>query len=513
VTGLWINNNSNRSVLKMAELAVGIIGLAGAAELCLRGLKALSKAAQDYNEADDRLDELLLRVEACWSRASSQLEVSKVHEAHMNEEQMNIHQKILRLLDSKFKNTITIQSKMDRYMKSGKRRKARFITLRDELGEAVSELEASQKRFKPSWLDLIKAAPPTINGTLMTTALSGTAEAREPMNEALKFRRAFDPIEPNKAIFASEELLDKYEKTALPHSMVEIAADPTQTEKKYHVIDTVSAGAVTPKAAIELASRLRESNPHTFGTLRCKAIVRSKDKSSMGFLFRVPDGIDTIRSMRGLLIDGQVPESLTIRLEMARQLANAVYSIHLYEFVHKNICPEIILSLGSTKSGTSDPLFCLVGFQVLRYADGRTNTAKLGNRYGIYQHPQRHGSDRPTFVMQHDIYSLGVCLLEIGLWESLLSSDGRMDPSQVLKLETATASPERVKDEMVALSRCRLRVQMGDKYSKVVETCLTCLDSDNILFGDPGEFTDSNGIEVGARYIEKVLDILNTISL
>jgi hypothetical protein len=39
----------------------------------------------------------------------------------------------------------------------------------------------------------------------------------------------------------------------------------------------------------------------------------------------------------------------------------------------------------------------------------------------VYRHPLRQG-DRPAeaYRMQHDIYSLGVCLLEIGLWESFV---------------------------------------------------------------------------------------------
>jgi hypothetical protein len=473
----------------------------------------LTQAARDYKNADCKLVELYLRVEATWSRTSSQLEVTKIYRASMNDEQWNIQERILRVLYSKFETATTVLSKLDGYMTSDKRQKIRFVALRDELEEAVTELESWQKRFEPSWLDLVKTAPTTINDTLSKIAGSRTDKAAQSLREALNFRQAFVPMDRNKDIYYSSERLDQYERTRLPHSMVETVTKPMKGGMMDYVFDAVSPDAVTIEAAIDLATRLRESNPYTFGTLKCRAIVRSKDQSIEGFIFRVPDGIATIHSMRGLLLDSQVPGSLTIRLEMARQLAKAVYYIHLYEFVHKNICPETILSLGSVQSDTSAPMLCLVGFKVLRYADGITNAAKLGSRYWLYQHPQRHGPDRSTFVMQHDIYSLGVCLLEIGLWESLLSSEGKIDPSDLLKLGDANPTPARVKDEMVAISRTRLRIQMGDKYSKVVETCLTCLDSDNVHFGDPEEFTDDNGVKVGARYMEKVLDAINTISL
>lgn len=35
---------------------------------------------------------------------------------------------------------------------------------------------------------------------------------------------------------------------------------------------------------------------------------------------------------------------------------------------------------------------------------------------------------------------------------------------------------------------------MGTKYSKVVETFLTCLDRDNADFGDEKEFQDEDGV-------------------
>jgi hypothetical protein len=39
----------------------------------------------------------------------------------------------------------------------------------------------------------------------------------------------------------------------------------------------------------------------------------------------------------------------------------------------------------------------------------------------VYRHPSRQGEHpEEEYVMKHDIYSLGVCLLEIGIWTSLI---------------------------------------------------------------------------------------------
>lgn len=137
----------------------------------------------------------------------------------------------------------------------------------------------------------------------------------------------------------------------------------------------------------------------------------------------------------------------------------------------------------------------------------------------LYRHPLRQGINVDYYVMQHDIYSLGVCLLEIGLWESFVAygADGVARPSKALGLGKGRAElqqPSALKEHLVALGRSStLRAKMGTKYSKIVETCLTCLDEDNLDFGDEEEFEDEDGVAVGVRYIEKVLGILNDISI
>jgi hypothetical protein len=54
------------------------------------------------------------------------------------------------------------------------------------------------------------------------------------------------------------------------------------------------------------------------------------------------------------------------------------------------------------------------------------------------------------------------------------------------------------------MTRELLPRRMGTRYAEIVETCLTCLDDDNIDFGNEREFVDTDGILVGVRYIEKV---------
>lgn len=477
-----------------------------------RGGKCLVKAIRDYGQADIKVNEVSIRIEICWSRIAAQLEVTRHLDESMSQEQRNLQYRTLKVLDSKLGAAILALSKLDKHKSFGAAKRFHFLGLRDTFETTITELESWQKLFEPTWFQLIKAAPSTIDETLKSIAVDPSRASAEPTRDALGFRRAFSTGGP---AFIAEKTLDEYEMSEIPYCTAQIAAD--NKEKKYHVIDTVSTEAVKLKDARDLAYRLRDSNPATFGIMKCKGIVRFTQSSSLGFVFRVPDGFEAIRSLRQLLLFGPAPESLTNRLEVARQLVVAVYYVHLYEFVHKNICPETILSLAKSQDQSDRPTVCLVGFQVLRHADGKTNTARLGDKNRLYQHPLRQETERPDYVMQHDIYSLGVCLLEIGLWDSLMESSSQGTTLAIngakLGKETDISNPYAVKEQLVTLSRGVLRTTMGDKYSKVVETCLTCLDPDNTDFGDPREFQDEDGVEVGGWYVKKVMDIISTISI
>ena len=60
-----------------------------------------------------------------------------------------------------------------------------------------------------------------------------------------------------------------------------------------------------------------------------------------------------------------------------------------------------------------------------------------------------------------------------------------------------------LKDSLVALAKRELPSCMGDKYTDIVVSCLTCLDESNPDFSDESEFKDQDGITIGVRFIEK----------
>lgn len=128
--------------------------------------------------------------------------------------------------------------------------------------------------------------------------------------------------------------------------------------------------------------------------------------------------------------------------------------------------------------------------------------------------------------MQHDIYSVGVILLEIGLWESFVNygSSTPGDPGRPLavpneKIAHMSLSGEKFrvkrafqnKEILEMLAEQELPIRMGRKYTDVVLSCLQCLDEGGHA-GSKAEFMDEDGLIVGVRFVESILGKVQEIS-
>jgi len=107
----------------------------------------------------------------------------------------------------------------------------------------------------------------------------------------------------------------------------------------------------------------------------------------------------------------------------------------------------------------------------------------------IYIHPDHQQPKAAKFHMGHDIYSLGVCLLEIGLWESFVreeittSSDASYGPLTDRAGLKRTLDAGGVKTKIEELAKKELPAAMGEGYATLVQRCLTCTDPSGILQG------------------------------
>jgi hypothetical protein len=107
--------------------------------------------------------------------------------------------------------------------------------------------------------------------------------------------------------------------------------------------------------------------------------------------------------------------------------------------------------------------------------------------------------------MEHDIYSLGVVLLEIGIWRSF-ASYSVFGP-------VGLASGAKNKRDLETLAERELPSCMGRKYRDIVLLCLRCLDVESSAGPSFRVATDADGVEIGVSYIENVVERIHEISM
>jgi hypothetical protein len=136
----------------------------------------------------------------------------------------------------------------------------------------------------------------------------------------------------------------------------------------------------------------------------------------------------------------------------------------------------------------------------------------------LYRHPQRQGLwPEEEYGMLHDVYSLGVVLLEIGLWTNFIVYSPSKEVSVGTEISTAINNLQQDyrkgavlnKKYFVELAQEKLPCTMGTKYADVVVSCLTCLDTVDPGLGDPDEFLDKDDIVVGVEFIESVSSFMS----
>ena len=121
------------------------------------------------------------------------------------------------------------------------------------------------------------------------------------------------------------------------------------------------------------------------------------------------------------------------RLALAHGLADGVLTIHSAKLVHNNIRSDNVVlferlddvsSHGYLELKLDFPVFVDWGL-VRETGKLSAKTVPEDWRIALFQHPDRLGDiqAKEAYNFGHDIHNLGICLLEIGLWESFVSSD------------------------------------------------------------------------------------------
>jgi hypothetical protein len=440
---------------------------------------------------------------------------------HLDEQSQNIQSEVLEILKSKLSTANPrLKGLVDNWSSApgfevlplkvvmSKRKKSQYAVLKDHLDKTIDDVESWQRvLFNPSWFVVMKIKTQQLEKELDHAVKEGSpGNGREMISSALAVRNPLRKADST-SIFVDPEKLESARIAKITFSSAKMVQ--VENMSKWRLLDSVSD--ISKRALRDLVVKLKGTNPSTFGLLTCLGAVHDEKKSEFNLIFRVPENTSEPETLRARIMSRDSSHCLSHRFRLATQLAQAVCSIHTFGMVHKSIRPENIILFQDQESDLGSAF--LVGFEKVRMEEGQTMLTGDANwEKNIYRHPQRQGyKPQDRYIMQHDIYSLGVCLLEIGLWTSFVeyvhpNSNPVRSKSYNFNAEmTGSANrPELIKKNLLNLAREKLPEKMGSKYSRIVETCLTCLDEGNEDFGDESEFQDEDGVLVAVRYIEKV---------
>lgn len=312
-------------------------------------------------------------------------------------------------------------------------------------------------------------------------------------------------------------------------------------ERRYFGLDHEEIQA-TKERVRDVVATLHQSDPairelvsQKTSIAHCMGFVSNDRTQTLHLLFNTSSRAKTVNSLRRLL-SSSTSYTLNERIQLARMIATAVLNTHNYRYVHKNIRPSNILCIleGEPRVSQNQPNGSLpleLGQALLvGYSDARLGSAG-SQRAGpevildeIYVHKTRGHQDpsknqKHSFL--HDVYSLGVCLLEIGLWKSLIVPGNSNSESWVLNVKDfrflASDLPDRqaflegLQNKFESVARYHLPRKVGQKYADVVVACLRRLDETE--GNSKTSESDQDSVQVGFRYIDRIMRGLWDISI
>lgn len=474
---------------------------------------------RDFKIVQNELGDSIQRLEVHWENLEFEIHYFAGVQDYVGDE---IQLRFERLVNSLYSKLQAIGLQLERIAMREKKifsRKTTFLgLLKTSLEEAVSELSDCNTLLQPLLFLLPRISDSRIDR-------QSNSESNKAISAVRNLRHALKPASSRApAPFVVFEDFER-DRELVKYTSVMIKRLPA--EGRDVIIDSIpcvgpAAGNIS-RDIRDLARVLKEVEPMTFGILSCRGLVKVKSSngklSKLEMVFDVPKELKNPRSLRNLLISlnlGHGRHPINARIQLAKRLARTVFYVHSADFVHKNFRPETIILFDHCDRQDDQSLAreigfpFLVGYQKIRLATGPT--VYLGDEaweQNIYRHPSRQGEfPEQAYMMQHDIYSLGVCLLEIALWKSFVLVDAygqsalkSAESERVLK-DTRNASE--VKERLIEMAHEMIPTRLGNRYAEVTISCLKCLDEDS------AELLAEDSTPVGVSYIEKVNKSITT---
>jgi len=258
--------------------------------------------------------------------------------------------------------------------------------------------------------------------------------------------------------------------------------------------------AIITQRVQNLVSLLKSRKPTYFRAPNCLGYFSIPGDwpsiTRYGFVYEKPSGISPETPPTSLYEQFlQLPRpSLTQRIALAYTIARSLMYFHSVNWLHKsfrsnNIVFFLPLPAPKSKPSFSSPIISGFEYARLDLVDETTEIIPEKSENSIYRHPQTLAGLHLRSKKSHDIYSLGIVLIEIAFWKRIrdivnLPDDERQANKKIRHLRENLLQKERLEE---------LEGLVGDSYSQAVASCLEGLVASEV---------DEENPEIGAQIQE-----------
>lgn len=264
-----------------------------------------------------------------------------------------------------------------------------------------------------------------------------------------------------------------------------------------------------------------EPKPNGLIILSCiGAVVDDSDDLAYGLVYEIPTGVKPgPKTLLQYLEQGEAElkdqPALGDKFRLAFALADFIQQFHTIGWVHENFNPHNVLFFTPSQheqhadrapSSTMIHRPYVVGLHKSRPHGGywQTNGPDPEDNFHDYQHPRYNQTGR--YLPCYDYYSLGIILLEIGLWRPLKS----MLSNKRFRLMRSAE----IQNELMRMAQMRLGPRMGAVYRDTVLRCMNrSLDVDFDGSLDETNARDQNVLEPFGEDVVEPLERLATASI
>lgn len=263
----------------------------------------------------------------------------------------------------------------------------------------------------------------------------------------------------------------------------------------------------------KLAILLKLPNkPPQFRAPMCVGYFEDHNDRRYGFVYEKPPAVSPSTppvSLLELLTAGRRP-SLTRRIALANALARCLMYLHSVNWLHKGFRSSNIVFFPESDHEPDYGAPILAGFDYARpdSVGELTEAPPSYSEHDIYRHSSTLGVNRERYSKSHDIYSLGVVLIEVAFWQQIHT---------FLELPVS----QRPSDKTIRAARRTLRSDntfkeleglVGETYKGVVERCI--LGGHHIGLKEGSDETDQHvGADIQKVFSEEIVDKLGMIRL